>query len=187
MWSVVGLVVLGAMACNPTPGEGYFEAESFTYGTCEEQILPWEPGFYTVDVFEDLVTVRLQTIGGNLELVDGMYFQIDKSYAEAHLREDIPMGSPIQEGDEEPRVRVRGVMGFYQSCPDHGAVIPELHGRINFRNFEPTNDGQVTATVEADEIIDQRTGKVLGTNMVGSFSFLVQRGRPYSNFTGPGN
>jgi hypothetical protein len=185
-WSLgVGAGLLLLTACNFTPGEGEFTAESFRYGDCEARVLPWEPGFYTIDTFEDTVTIRLQTVGGNLEQVDGIYVQVNRAYVAGHLNQDIPLGMTDTDGDGEEELLARATMGFFFSCPEHGRVVPELEGTIRFARFEPYNDGQISATLDAPRVVDARNGEVLGTNLTGSFRFLVQNGRPYSNFTGP--
>lgn len=173
-----------ASGCNLTPGEGFFEAATFSYGGCERKVLPWQPKFYTIDTFEDQVTIRLQNIGGNLEQVDGIYVRLDRAFVAQNRNQDIPLG-PVMDEDGQERTHVDVVMGFYASCPEHGRVVPTLEGTIRFSRFEPYNDGQITATIDAPRVIDARTGDVLGTDLTGEFSFLVQKGRPYSNFTGP--
>lgn len=184
----LGLGALGLMwattlwGCNLTPGEGRFDAERLDYGDCEENVMPWEPGFYTVDRFEQTVTIRLQDIGGNFEGVDGVFFQLDREYVAERRGQEIPMGLPAEDGE----IHVRGTLGFFASCPGNGRVTPDLRGTIRFSRFEPFNDGQISARVTAPQVVDERTGEVIGENLEGEFSFLVQKGRPYTNFTGPG-
>ena len=73
--TALAVLALTALACNPTPGEGLFTADSFVYGTCQERdILPWEPGFFTVEQFDNTTTIRLQDVGGAITAqVDGIF------------------------------------------------------------------------------------------------------------------
>jgi hypothetical protein len=125
-------------------------------------------------------------VGGNLEQVDGIYVQVNRAYVAGHLNQDIPLGLTDLDGDGQEELLARATMGFFASCPEHGRVVPELEGTIRFARFEPYNDGQISATLDAPRVVDARTGEILGTDLTGSFRFLVQNGRPYSNFTGPG-
>ncbi|MBH23644.1 MAG: hypothetical protein CMH57_04075 [Myxococcales bacterium] len=178
---LVGLTLLITTACNPTPGEGYFEAERFSYGQCDAQILPWEPGFFTLEKFEGTARIRLQDTGRPTDAqVDGIFIRIDREYIKENLQQDILLGLP----DASGTVRARALMGFYKTCPSSEAV-PEMIGTIRFTSFD--EDGQISAFIEAPTVVDARTGDILGVNMRGEFDFLVQFGRPYTNFTGPGN
>lgn len=178
------LVALAAVACNPTAAEGLFEAERFVYGNCEEDVLPWEPGFYTLNSFNatDTVQIRLQDIGGAVDLVDGVFIQLNEEFVYDNIGQPVLLGLP----DESGEVQVRAIMGFYSTCPNT-AVTPEMIGTITFQRFQPYEDGQISAKINAPTIVDARTGDILGINLKGEFSFVVTKGRPYTNFTGPGN
>lgn len=188
-WGGLLVLLFLVVGCNPTPGEGYFEADRFSYGDCDEKIFPWEPGFYTVDRFEENLMIRLQDIGGSASQVDGIFIRLDRPFVAARMNESeperrvIPLGVPAEDGE----VHASAHMGFYTTCPEYGRVVPELVGTIRFTSFEPYDDGQISGFIEAPEIVDRRTGEVLGENLTGDFRFLVQQGRPYSNFTGPGS
>ena len=220
---VTACVCLALGACNPTPGEGLFEADALQLSGCEEEILPWLPGFFTIDQFENKITIRIQSIGGGIELIDGIFIQVDEPFVSAYLDEvrrcslpdvqdcsleiddqkGVPLGDPelrrALNNDEslglslparmenEPEGgAARGVIGFYESCPE-ATVIPELVGRLRFTSFEPFNGGQITGFVTAPVVVDTRSKAIIGQNLTGRFSFNVQKGRPYTNFTGPGN
>lgn len=189
------------MACNLTPSMGRFEAESFRYGDCSEKVLPWEPAFFAVDEFADkrndtkVATIRLQDQGGGIETVDGIFIQVDDGYVRRAGRgAEIPLGVP----DEDGYVPARGTMGFYATCPDEG-VVPEMRGTIRFGFYDTQTDGQVSARINAPVVVNRRICEQrgdeaceseeerLGTNLSGEFSFLVEGGRPYQNFTGPRN
>jgi len=197
---LLGLVILAAAACNPTPGEGLFDAEALQLNGCDEEVLPWVPGFFTIDQFENKVTIRLQSIGGGIETIDGIFIQVDKNFVDASNSQGMPLGDPIlretlrEQGhdvpaplEDEPSGGIaRGMIGFYESCPE-ATVVPEFVGRLRFTSFEPFNGGQITGFVTAPVIADTRTSAVIGEGFTGRFSFQVQKGRPYTNFTGPGN
>ena len=194
------LVTVG-LACNFTPSSGRFEADKFTYGACSEKVLPWEPAFFAVDEFADkrndhkVATIRLQSQGGGIEVVDGIFIQVDDGYVRRAGRGvEIPLGMP----DEEGYIPARGTMGFYATCPDEG-VAPEMRGTIRFAFYETANDGQITGRIVAPVVVNQRVCEArgdefcedeanrLGSNLIGDFSFIVEAGRPYQNFTGPRN
>lgn len=181
----LGLVLLtaalGAMACNPTPLRSEFDADTLYYGSCSADVVPWEPAFATIDRFEDQVTIRLQSRAGSVRDIDGLFIQVDSEYVASNVNKPLLMGLP----DANGQLPVRGLLGFYESCPS-STVVPELVGTIRFSFFEPRNDGQITADIIAPAVIDSRTGDVIGANFTGRFSFRVQKGRPYTNFTGPG-
>ena len=192
--------VLAITGCNLTPAEGYFDADQFEYGDCDFDVLPWEPGFFALDRFQDrhgdikTVTIRLQDTGGGIERVDGFFIQLDGQYMENEYKKnmDIPLGKPDDSGVE----RARAIMGFYSTCPE-AEVTPELIGHIRFSHFHTHKDGQVSGRIDAGVIVDARLCETLpegdceneehqlGNNLRGKFSFLIERGRPYTNFTGP--
>ncbi|MEL6181286.1 MAG: hypothetical protein AAFS10_20180 [Myxococcota bacterium] len=178
-----GLILWTALACNPTPGEGIFEAESFTYGQCDDIQLPWEPGFFTLEKFENTAYVRMQDTGRPTDgLVDGIFIRLDRDYVKENVNQDILLGLP----DASGTVRARALMGFYKTCPQ-SEVTPEMIGTIRFTRYGEEPNDQVSGTVDAPTVIDARTGDILGLNMTGEFDFVIQFGRPYTNFTGPGN
>lgn len=179
-WLVAAGVALIATACNPTPSRGTFDGETLLYAGCEDAILPWEPSFSTIDQFEDQVTIRLEAHPGGAVAVDTVVIQVDRDYIRSHVGERILLGLP-----EDNRLRARATLGFFASCP-RSEVTPELIGTIRFDFFEPNNDGQITGRIQAPVVVDSRTGDVIGANIDGYFSFKVQKGRPYTNFTGPG-
>jgi len=179
--AVAGGLTLCAMACNPTPLRSKFDADTLYYGTCDTDLVPWEPSFATIDRFEDQVTIRLQSRAGSVRDIDGIFIQVDSDFVSANLNKDLLLGLP----DDNGQLPVRTLLGFYESCPN-ATVVPELVGSIRFSFFEPINDGQITGTITAPAVIDIRTGDVIGANFTGRFSFRVQKGRPYTNFTGPG-
>ena len=195
-----GSVLLVLAACNPTPGEGLFDAQALQLNGCDEEVMPWVPGFFTIDQFENKVTIRLQSIGGGIETIDGIFIQVDKNFVDESDGEGMPLGDPVLreilrgEGHDVPAATegepvggvARGVLGFYESCPE-ATVVPEFIGRLRFTSFEPFNGGQITGFVTAPVIADTRTNSVIGEGFTGRFSFQVQKGRPYTNFTGPGN
>jgi hypothetical protein len=197
-WAGAALSVLAA--CNPTPGEGLFDAQALQLNGCDEEVMPWVPGFFTIDQFENKVTIRLQSIGGGIETIDGIFIQVDKNFVDESDGEGMPLGDPVlrevlrSEGHDVPAATegepvggvARGVLGFYESCPE-ATVVPEVIGRLRFTSFEPFNGGQITGFVTAPVIADTRTNSVIGEGFTGRFSFQVQKGRPYTNFTGPGN
>lgn len=200
-WAVaLSCLCAAAWACNPTPGEGEFDATSLSLSGCDEEILPWEPGFFTIDQFEGKTTIRLQSIGGAIDRVDGIYLQVDDAFVDDTNSEGMPLGDPdlrealLDRGiavpgrlDDEPEGGVaRGVLSFYETCPE-ARVVPEMIGRLRFTSFKASNGGQITGFVTAPVVVDTRTGNVIGENLSGRFSFQVQKGRPYTNFTGPGN
>jgi hypothetical protein len=192
--------VAALTACNLTPSSGHFDAENFAYGNCESTVLPWEPGFFAVDAFADprnqktVATIRLQDQGGGIERIDGIFIQIDDAYVLAAGRDEIPLGVP----DENGYTPARATMGFYASCPNEG-VVPELRGTIRFTFYGTQNDDQISARIDAPIVVDERVcreegnnvcehpDRRLGTKFQGRFSFIVEGGRPYQNFTGPRN
>lgn len=209
----LGLLLALSVACNPTPGKGEFDAEELTLNKCGgKDVMPWEPGFFTIDTFEDKVTIRLQSIGGGIDALDGIFIQVDRDVilqtiqnpeaddVPGDVKGEVPLGSPDQrqamfmegfdvpepfEGEPDEGV-ARAVIGFYKTCPQ-STDVPEPIGTIRFTRFEPSSDGQITGFVEAPVVVDGRSGAILGRNLTGNFSFVVQKGRPYTNFTGPGN
>ncbi len=201
-WLALGALVWTAWACNPTPGTGRFDAAQLEIGGCDEDVMPWEPGFFTIDNFDDSVTtIRLQSVGGGIDRLDGIFIQVDRKFLLDNVGEEVPLGPPAArqnladagvegiplplEGESEQGV-VRAVVGFYQTCPE-ATDIPEPVGTIRFTRFEPEFEGQITGFITAPVVIDGRTGDAIGESFTGRFSFKVQKGRPYTNFTGPGN
>lgn len=200
LWAPVWVLCAAwcASACNPAAGEGRFEAQNFSLEGCEP--LPFEPGFFTVANFEDrTTTIRLQSVGGPIARdIDGVYIQVDRDIVVEG--ESVPMGNlslrrrlrgrgedvpePI-EGEPDGGFS-RTILSFFETCPD-ATVVAEPVGTLTFSSFEPRSDGRIVGVVEAPVVVDSRTNKVIGRNLVGTFSFSVQKGRPYTNFTGPGN
>ncbi len=187
-------------SCNPTPASGQFDAQRLELRGCDEELLPWEPGFYTIDQFENRTTIRLQSIGGGIGQIDGIFIQVENSLVDPTNPDGMPLGDPalraalIEQGVSVPPPiegepvggAARAVLGFYESCPE-ARDVPEIIGRLRFTRFDPTNGGQITGFVTAPVVVDTRTGDIVGEVLSGRFSFVVQKGRPYTNFTGPGN
>ena len=170
-------------ACDQ--GGGRLEGPALTVPDCRKvgevtQFTPFELEleFMGVNAADGVAFMRMASASGRLDMSD--HLAISFSSPSNELAAASPESSrtfrlaPGAEGDAEL------TLALLDRCRFHTAAMVAV-GEITFERWGWQNGERVRGTMAFD-IIDRRTGAVLGTDLTGDFDFESLTGSPYTPF-----
>lgn len=170
-------------ACDQ--GAGHLEGPALTVPDCRKvgevtQFAPFELelDFMGVNAADGVAVMRMASASGRLDMSD--HLAISFSSPSHELAAASPDASrtfrlaPGDEGDAEL------TLALLERCRHHTAAMVAV-GEITFERWGWQNGERVRGTMAFD-VIDRRTGAVLGTGLTGDFDFESLTGSPYTPF-----
>ena len=128
--------------------------------------------FFGLEALGDIAFIRMQNSGKGLLVSDAMVLEVnDSHFVRNRLGQEIPIDSP----------KIRATLHMLGSCPDTTQAMTANGGTITFGHYDSQAGGRVSATFNFD-LLDDRTGEVVGIDFHGSFDFIVKKGQPYQPF-----
>jgi hypothetical protein len=129
--------------------------------------------FFALEQLGSASFIRMQHGGQPLHRTDALVVYVDDAiYVQHRLGQPIPV--------DNPQVRITlHVMG---SCPDTTQSMSAHKGYITFDKFGMTAGAKVKTRFHFD-LIDDRTGELVGYNFSGKADFEVRVGQPYTHFS----
>ncbi|HRE90730.1 MAG TPA: hypothetical protein PK095_16510 [Myxococcota bacterium] len=170
-------------ACDQ--GVGHLEGPSLEVPDCRKvgEITRFEPfqlelDFLGVNAADGVAVMRMASASGRLDMSDHLAISFSSSSNE--LAAASPDASrtfrlaPGAEGDAEL------TLALLDRCRYHTAAMVAV-GEITFERWGWQNGERVRGTMAFD-LIDRRTGAVLGEGLTGDFDFESLTGSPYTPF-----
>lgn len=176
-------LLLALAACDQ--GSGHLEGPGLAVPDCRRvgEITHLEPfelelDFMGVNEANGVAVMRMASASGRLDMSD--HLAISFSSHSDELTAASPSASrtfrlaPGDEGEAEL------TLALLKRCVHHTAAMVAI-GEITFERWGWHNGERVRGTMAFD-VIDRRTGAVLGTGLTGEFDFESLTGTPYTPF-----
>lgn len=177
------LAALVLAACDQ--GAGHLEGPALMVPDCRKvgEVTQFEPfalelDFMGVNAADGVAVMRMASASGRLDMSDHLAISFTSHSDE--LSAASPTDSrtfrlaPGDEGDAEL------TLALLARCRYHTAAMVAV-GEITFERWGWQNGERVRGTMAFD-IIDRRTGMLLGTGLTGDFDFESLTGSPYTPF-----
>lgn len=131
-----------------------------------------DANFFGLQALDGIAFIRMQSTGKGLLVSDAMVLEVnDSGFVRNRIGQEIPIDSP----------KIRATLHMLGSCPDTTQAMTAHGGTISFGHYDSQAGGRVSATFKFD-LLDDRTGEVVGIDFQGSFDFIVKKGQPYQPF-----
>lgn len=137
---------------------------------------PYEmrPDFFAVEQLGDISFVRMQEGGKPLYRTDALVIEVgDIDFVRERRGMPIPIDNP----------NVRATLSVLGSCPSNTQSMTAHDGHITFEHIGTAAGDRVAASF-AFQLVDDRTGELVGINFRGKLDFTVKVGQPYQPFAG---
>ncbi len=199
-------VLFGMCGCNKTDGFGTMSGSLNFEGCIQSEDGQFSRDFHFMGLEKvngEIFEIRLQEGGLGLEVSDGVLIQvyepetvmeqrgtilsvhphdpqrgIDRGLAGCGAGSDADSGSVGDGNDlvECPLIRITPY--FYASCPDSLGTSLYAGGTISFSSFGLDRGDRIAGSFLLN-FVDGRSGAIIGEDIEGTFSFLINEGQPF--------
>jgi len=177
---VAGLLALGVVAgCDQ--GGGFVHGEHLALDDCGDR-QSWDPfdmplTFLGVIRAEEVVMLRASTTSQWADNTDSLLIHIaSHAQVQARLAEGGSATLDVAAGDVSVGLSLMG------QCPQSRTPLVAQGGTVTLSSFGTVVGDQITADLVFD-LLDQRTGEVVGQGFEGSLDFEVSAGTPFELFS----
>ena len=176
-------LALGSTTAGCDQGDGVITGDTLAVANCHgiHRDETWAPFrmdlvFMGIEAHKDAVLVRLATSDDRVDTTDSFGFLVPS----AREVEDAIAASGEATLAFDP-VHVRGSLTLLSRCDVTTPALVATNGHVTLTRFG-TRKGDRLAGTLAFDVVDERTGEVVGTGFAGEFDFDVLHGLPYSPF-----
>jgi hypothetical protein len=178
-WWTVFVLVTASVACT-TNDTGSLEGEYLIVRECKGGVdVEFEPytldaNFFGVEKLGNALFIRMQNGGKPLHRVDALVVNIvDTRWLAARIGVWLPLDNP----------NVQVTLHVLGQCPDTTQAMSAHGGEIRFSDFGDDVGDQVTGEFRFD-LLDDRSGDLVGIHFAGVFEFVIRAGPPHQSFSG---
>ncbi|MFT7623852.1 MAG: hypothetical protein ACI9WU_003037 [Myxococcota bacterium] len=130
--------------------------------------------FFALEQLGDVAFIRMQNGGKPLHRSDAFVVEVaGTEFIRNRLGIAIPIDNP----------KIRASLSVLGSCPGTSQAMTAHEGSITFHEFGASSGERVRAEF-AFQLLDDRTGEVVGLGFSGEMDFEVKVGKPYQPFSG---
>ena len=177
-WAVIALA-MASVACT-TKDTGYLEGQNLIVRECQSgvdvEFAPYimEGNFFGVEKLGDALFIRMQHGGNPLHRSDALVVNIvDTQWVTARIGLWVPLDNP----------NVQVTLHVLGQCPDTTQAMSAHGGEIRFDEFGHDVGDQVIGEFRFD-LLDDRSGDLVGVHFTGEFEFVIRAGPPHQAFSG---
>ena len=178
-WGAVALLGMASVACT-TQDAGYVEGEYLIVRECQGDVdvefAPYtlEANFFGVEKLGDGLFIRMQHAGKPLHRTDALVVNIvDTQWIASRVGRWVPLDNP----------NVQVTLHVLGQCPDTTQAMSAHGGEIFFDAFGTDVGDPVIGEFRFD-LVDDRSGDLVGIHFTGTFEFVIRAGPPHQAFSG---